>query len=510
MVELSLEEIIGELLQLARRKPLSREDLARARRLMNRLRELGFTNREVAELTGGGWSEPTVKLYTRGSRVRDPAPKNNALKLLTMLVDRGLSLADVERALKVVDRLENSGISVEEVSTLLETLKRNGISLDELLNTYKLFRRLRLTIEDVKEISKFKVDLEALNFTVENVSKLLEVAESYGGFKEVMDALKQYGSLTEIRRKIDGLIAERERLIKTLDELKKNVEDLERRRKEIESTLMLYRRLVEDGFKHEVLLEIKTLSERFGGVDGVFKALKLYGDLEDLNGRLKNIRDEKSRVEAEFKRLKAEYAYLQATIALVEKLLYEYHLGLDAVEHLYKLTENLGGLSNVIRAIQNYGSIENLRSDIERLEGEKVKLESKIKELERRSKSLVSTINEQEAHIINDITNLAKTLSNSYKESVKIIENEVAEASRKVGMLEEKVERLKSLSNLLDLIEKPSRVEASINEVMSQALSYLNGLKLYVTLNKNKIGNAERIKNELDRLLREIIGCVKE
>jgi len=32
---------------------------------MRRLRGMGFTNLEISRLTDGGWSEHTVKVYTR-------------------------------------------------------------------------------------------------------------------------------------------------------------------------------------------------------------------------------------------------------------------------------------------------------------------------------------------------------------------------------------------------------------------------------------------------------------
>ena len=39
---------------------------------MARLKEMEFTNKEISDLTNGSWSEPTIKLYTRGVGVKDP------------------------------------------------------------------------------------------------------------------------------------------------------------------------------------------------------------------------------------------------------------------------------------------------------------------------------------------------------------------------------------------------------------------------------------------------------
>jgi len=96
-----LEDIVRELLSLAKRKPLKGEDLVRAKELMARLKEMGFTNKEISDLTNGGWSEPTIKLYTRGVGVKDPTPKENTLKILSQMVDEGLTLKDVEVATSI-------------------------------------------------------------------------------------------------------------------------------------------------------------------------------------------------------------------------------------------------------------------------------------------------------------------------------------------------------------------------------------------------------------------------
>ena len=55
--------IVHQLQDLAGKPPILPENLTRAKQLMRGLRQIGFTNMEVSELTNGGWSESTVKLY---------------------------------------------------------------------------------------------------------------------------------------------------------------------------------------------------------------------------------------------------------------------------------------------------------------------------------------------------------------------------------------------------------------------------------------------------------------
>ena len=120
-----LEDIVKKLLSLAKKKPLKGDDLARARKLMVELREMGFTNMEISELTDGGWSEPTIKLYTRKATVKDPDPKENALRILSQMIGIGLTLKDIEAAVSMKSDLEAKGVSFEDISSLVEEARKS-------------------------------------------------------------------------------------------------------------------------------------------------------------------------------------------------------------------------------------------------------------------------------------------------------------------------------------------------------------------------------------------------
>ena len=122
---MSIEQTLGEYLELAKMKPLSGQKLERAKELMRKLREAGFTNQEISQLTSGGWSEPTIKLYTRGTTVKNPSGRK-ALELLAEQTARGMTLEDVERVLSLKTSLETKGLSFEEVSSLVDEIKGSG------------------------------------------------------------------------------------------------------------------------------------------------------------------------------------------------------------------------------------------------------------------------------------------------------------------------------------------------------------------------------------------------
>ena len=94
--------------------------LARAKESMGILREVGFTNQEISDLTKGAWSEPTVKLYSRGSEIKDSSLKQKALNLLIEFIDTGLSLSDIQYALSMSRDLDSKGLDIQGVSLFLE------------------------------------------------------------------------------------------------------------------------------------------------------------------------------------------------------------------------------------------------------------------------------------------------------------------------------------------------------------------------------------------------------
>ena len=77
-----VQEIVKELLGLAKVEHPSPEVLDKAKELMRELRKMGYTNEQVSMLTGHRWKESTVKLYTRGTTVKDPSPKQKVMDLL--------------------------------------------------------------------------------------------------------------------------------------------------------------------------------------------------------------------------------------------------------------------------------------------------------------------------------------------------------------------------------------------------------------------------------------------
>jgi len=412
-----LEEIVAELSSLAKRKPLSEKDQNKAKEVMIRLREMGFTNREVSELTEGGWSKPTVKLYTRGSNVKNSNPKNMALKLLTELFERGLTLDHVEETTSFREKLGAKGLTVEGLSNLLEEAQRFRVDVRNLLGMHNELTKSKLNIGSLKEALAYKAELESAGFTLEALEKLSEASKAYGDFAGVMEAVNSYGRLEAVRAERDRVSSEKTRLDEEVGDLRKAVKDLEGRKVAISPALQTYDELVQKGFDTKVLEVLKEACAKHGDVSGVLKAVDSYANLESLELELSKVRETKANVEAELKRVNAEHAHLQTVIGVCETLLYEYKFSVQTIDDLYKLAKKYGKPLEVLKAIGKYGEFKVLESEVGKLTAKKGELEARVAELEAKVQELRAVVEEMKL----SVSGILEPLSNEVKKGVELI-----------------------------------------------------------------------------------------
>ena len=135
--KMELEQVVKELIVLARKGELGPSHHQRARVLMKELRKMGMTNAQISELTRERWAETTVKEYTRGVTVMDAQPWQSTTVLFGEIVSRGLTTEDVKETIAVRDKLESGGISFSEITELLTELKKAGIDAHGLVALYR-------------------------------------------------------------------------------------------------------------------------------------------------------------------------------------------------------------------------------------------------------------------------------------------------------------------------------------------------------------------------------------
>jgi len=60
-----------------------------------------------------------VKLYTKGVKVENSSPRNTAVSLLSEVVEKGLTLKDVEEAIEITKKCKEKGLALEDALNFL-------------------------------------------------------------------------------------------------------------------------------------------------------------------------------------------------------------------------------------------------------------------------------------------------------------------------------------------------------------------------------------------------------
>jgi len=296
---IALEEIVGKLLDLSKRKPLRERDHSKAKELMIKLKEMGFINQQISELTDGGWSESTVKVNTRGTVVRNPGPKENAMKLITQLVNMDLTLEDVGSSVSMKEDLDAKGLVFEDLTSLLKETKKNKVDPKDLIQLDKDLKESKLTFPQLKEAISYKSELKKAGLTLEGIKKIHQTSKTYGGYDEVLGAINAYGSLVSIEAEINKKTPTKKSLEKQVGDLDSKIENLEGKKEQIEGALKLHKELEDLGFDKATLQELKKSSENYGKVKEVLAMVNTYTNLAELKTKVEELQNEKKEVDTE-------------------------------------------------------------------------------------------------------------------------------------------------------------------------------------------------------------------
>ncbi|MCP8311498.1 MAG: hypothetical protein L6M37_00910 [Candidatus Methylarchaceae archaeon HK02M1] len=445
-----LENIVGELLSLSKRKPLRDKDLVRAKELMIKLREMGFTNKEVSNLTYGGWSEPTIKDYTRGTDVVNPGPKKNSINLLTQLVNMNLSLEDVQSSISINSDLVAKGLRVEDVSSLLEEAKKTKVDVKDIIHTYKDIKDSGLTLTQLGEALSYKSDLEKAGFTLDNLKTIHKASKTYGGYNKVLEAVNTFGSLKTIQADVKNLESNKEKLDSKVNKLNSEIKDLKEKKSLIEGFLNLHKELEDLGFDEATLRKLKTSADNFGGVKEVLEAVNTYTNLAELQSKVDDLKKKSIDLESDLKKVQADYAHLQTVIAMCDALLYKYKFSISAITDIYDTAKEYGEPIEVLKAIGRYGEQKTIEKEIERLSSEKGELEVRVRELN----SQVQKLRASSEELKNTAEGLLKPFTVDLSKSVKLLNNKFSNAidtiSTKYEEYAEKLGKLKTDAGKLE------------------------------------------------------------
>jgi hypothetical protein len=160
-------KIISELVNLAQRHPLKGVDLSRAKRLMRTLKQSGYTNKDIHQLTGNSWSESTIKLYTRNTTGIQPSLKTNHLKLFDEIIHNNFSIVELEKSFFLVSELTNEGSTFDDIIAILQYFEKEKTIIPYLTESLSKLKDAGIKVEKLVQLAQYKDELEARGYDLD-------------------------------------------------------------------------------------------------------------------------------------------------------------------------------------------------------------------------------------------------------------------------------------------------------------------------------------------------------
>jgi hypothetical protein len=479
----SNEFVISELQSLAKKQPLrSSVELNRAKELMITLRQKGYTNNDISIMSGGGWSENTVKLYTRGTDIVDSTSKDEAIKVISEMVKSGLTLHKVNEAVSLKDYLDAEKMSLEDIVSLLQDLKSSGVGLEDIIQLNRSIKVEGLSLKQLIELFMYKSDLEKAGFTVELLKQLRQASISFGDANLVIKGINEYGNLVALENEINHASAKKEHIQLDIEQSQASLRDIQEKTAKQQELFKEYKELKELGFDEISLKQIKQIAIRYGAanndhnsnisfnsdddsnynnnnnnnnksvssiptkdfVNKAFQALNKFADLSDIESEIKSLQRKRTDVEAALNKVNSDYAHLQSLIAICNTLLYDLKFSLPAIEQLYNVAKRYGKPIDVLKAIGKYNNLKSIERRTEELENKKIELEASVKVLENQihelkgqadaiKSSMVGLLKPLQHEIAQSFNNSIQAITTTYQQQHSLLKNSSKEYAKRLG-----------------------------------------------------------------------------
>lgn len=243
---------------------------------MRKLREHGFTNRDIRVIIHDRWKEPTIKKYTRGVKPLSTEERDKLLRSLADFSSEGYAIQDLNDFTIHRQSLDSIGLDYHAILEFVEGNMNKSFNLADLIHLNKLYKNSDPSIEEIIKNSEILEDLNNQGIYDQELFYLNNMARAYGGIKGIYDALEQYGNIETIKK------AE----IQTRNNL--SILQLEYTKLEGKSTSLkpfvdfAETLITKYSFNLESLDTLVKVAEKYGGSTSILIALTEYNSLHDL------------------------------------------------------------------------------------------------------------------------------------------------------------------------------------------------------------------------------------
>jgi hypothetical protein len=484
---MELESVARELKMLAGKERLTASELDRAKDLLVQLKGMGMSNPEIMELTGGRWSESTIKGYTRGVRAADPEPWQSTTALFSEMLSKNLTLADVSEAMNITAELESMGSSLGEIAGFVKEIEGEDINVKAFFSLLHDWHEAGLTPTAARSALSYKAQLEQASLDIDTLSHIAEVAGKFSGPGEVLAAVAKYGNLEELdqaaqkrQQRLDTQAAEIESRGQELDAADKKLEEVRDETAAKEKTLATYEELRAIGFDEQGLGELAKAAKKYGTPLKVLRAVNRFVDLTKIKATDDELRNKVKQKRAMIKSLDDQYSHLKEPIELCKRLL-KRRFGLSAL-HLINITAwRYGEPTEVMKAIEAYGALKEIEKKTAQAKAELAEIGGKLQVLKE-------SYNEQNAR------------NRAVLDQFESLNAKAIEVGRTVGIVEQQLKKDTLARDILSLLQNPS--SADYEQYLPLVLGMVKSISVWATINKSKF----RFSSLVDKNLQELAG----
>jgi ribosome-binding protein aMBF1 (putative translation factor) len=560
----AVEDTVSELQLLSKRQPLKDEDLLRAKDLMASLKEAGYTNKEISILTGDKWSEPTVKLYTRGTNTKDSTPKDNASKVISEMISKGLSFDQVIQATGIkseIDKAEGN-ITVKDLLNLVEKAKKSNRDISEVIELFnKLNAESRLSsllFNQLSDLLYYKSELETKGITIEHLKQILQLCKSYIPItttantkvgqeehykanaeneantlqsekndenkmtEKIMESVSTYGSIINLKSDLNNLELQKDKLGKEINLLSEDIKQIEGKKLEIGTPLKAYEDLskVITGFGNGIVLVNKLQhfcnTHHIHNTTELLELVDTYGNLIDIKKEIKELVDKRKEAETNTREAESKYAHLMTVIGMCNTLLFDYKFSVSAIQNIYKIAEKYKEPFKVLQAISLYRNSEDIEEENTNLESYKRELQSQVKELNEQLLDITGKIKATKICMDGILTTASSEISkafnssmtaitNTYQQQISIIKKESQEYGIRAGqakILEEELNWARMIFSILKFPSEAKNLPSDFALVLLDAVTrFCNAKSINPTISvRESLISTERMLGEYSQI----------
>ena len=343
-----------------------------------------------------------------------------------------------------------------------------------------LVAKSRKTVNELRQLLAFKQSLDKMGINSRRLTTLVESIEKHGDFETAMDSINACGNLQTLQFAIKKAQVEKQELGAIVESLTDQIKELQDSKRVIEEPIKLYKELETEGYNRTALERIRESSEKYGDPRQVLDAINQYADIGALAEAIKEEKRKAEVAQAERTKLVSDYAHLAQVTAICEKLL-QVGFSVSAIQQIHDIASKYGEPIEILRAIDAYGKLHDLETDIQNALMTRASLRAQVDELQKNLEILVAqtsavggvvqqSLDSMKEKLSTVATEVSKDLTSTFKEEaakLAMIKNEYAETLRTAAVLEEEIK-------LARIIQSISRYPADIQVPSLYATLFLD------------------------------------